>query len=268
MSTLVLKLVLTPALIGTASLAGRRWGPAVSGWFVGLPFTSAPIAFFLALSDGAAFASTVALGTMAGTVSQAAFCITYGRLAAPGGRAGRFGWPGALLGGGLAFALATVVLERLPLPLLPSFLMVIAGLVVALRLMPGEGARTGAAVRPLPRWDLPARMVVATGFVLLLTGVAPALGPKLTGLLAPFPLYAATLTVFAHHLQGPRPAANVLRGLLLGLFAFAGFFLVLAVLLERGGIGPAFAAATAVALGLQAASLWVLRRGPAPRCAP
>ncbi|MCI0656567.1 MAG: hypothetical protein L0170_05790, partial [Acidobacteria bacterium] len=33
--------------------------------------------FFLALSDGTGFASTVALGTMAGTVSQAAFCVTY-----------------------------------------------------------------------------------------------------------------------------------------------------------------------------------------------
>ena len=48
MDTLVLKLVLTPTLIGTASLAGRRWGPAVSGWLVGFPFTSAPVALFLA----------------------------------------------------------------------------------------------------------------------------------------------------------------------------------------------------------------------------
>lgn len=263
MSTLVLKLVLTPALIGTASLAGRRWGPAVSGWFVGLPLTSAPIAFFLALSDGTTFASTVALGTMAGTVSQAAFCITYGRLASPG----RFGWPGALLGGCLAFALATAALERVTLSLTLSFLVVIAALLAALRLMPVAGGRAGAASSPLPRWDLPARMVVATGFVLLLTGVAPTLGPRPTGLLAPFPLYAATLTVFAHHLQGPGPAANVLRGLLLGLFGFAGFFLVLALLLERAGIGPAFAVATAVAVGLQAVSLWALRRGQAPRYA-
>jgi hypothetical protein len=117
-------------------------------------------------------------------------------------------------------------------------------------------------VGPLPRWDIPTRMVVATAFVLLLTGVAPALGPRLTGLLAPFPLYAAVLTVFAHHLQGAAPAALVLRGLLLGLFAFAGFFLILAASIERVGIIPAFAAAVAVALALQAGSLWGLRREP------
>lgn len=51
MESLALKLVLAPALIGAASLAGRRWGPAVSGWLVGLPLTSGPIAFFLRL-DG------------------------------------------------------------------------------------------------------------------------------------------------------------------------------------------------------------------------
>jgi hypothetical protein len=103
-------------------------------------------------------------------------------------------------------------------------------------------------------------MVVATVFVLLLTGIAPALGPHLTGLLAPFPLYAAILAVFAHHLQGPAPAARVLRGLLVGLFAFAGFFLVLAALIERVGIAPAFTMAITVALTLHASSLWAFQR--------
>lgn len=265
MSTLGLKLVLTPALIGAASLAGRRWGPAVSGWFVGLPLTSAPVAFFLALSDGAAFASAVALGTMAGTASQAAFCVTYARLISGDGPFGRCFWPGALLGGCLAFALATAALDRLTLPLVPSLIMVIAVLVVALRLVPADAGRRPVTIGPPPSWDLPARMVVATGFVLLLTNAAPALGSKLTGLLSPFPLYAATLTVFAHQLQGPRAAASVLRGLLLGLFAFAGFFVVLTAFLERAGIGPAFAAASAVALALQGASLWALHRTPWPR---
>ncbi len=52
----------------------------------------------------------------------------------------------------------------------------------------------------------------------------------------------------------------VLRGLLLGLFAFAGFFLTLAVLLEPAGIATAFVAALAVALVLQGLSLLVGRR--------
>lgn len=65
METLLLKLLLTPALIAAASLAGRQWGQAVSGWFVGLPLTSGPIAFFVALDQGVGFAAATALGALA-----------------------------------------------------------------------------------------------------------------------------------------------------------------------------------------------------------
>src|SRR5262249_10571930 len=82
--SLLLKLALTPALIAAASLAGRRWGPSVSGWIVGLPFTSGPIALFLALDHGTDFACDAALGTLAGTISQAAFCLAYAHLASRG----------------------------------------------------------------------------------------------------------------------------------------------------------------------------------------
>jgi hypothetical protein len=61
---LALKLVLTPALIGVVSLAGRRWGPGVSGWLVGFPLTSGPVAFFLALDHGVRFAAAAAVGSM------------------------------------------------------------------------------------------------------------------------------------------------------------------------------------------------------------
>jgi hypothetical protein len=102
--------------------------------------------------------------------------------------------------------------------------------------------------------------VLATVFVVALTAAAGALGPRLTGLLAPFPLYAAILTVFAHALDGGEAAVSVLRGLLVGLVAFAAFFLVLAASLGAAGIGAAFAAAIVVALLLQGAALWLLRR--------
>lgn len=249
--SLLLKLILTPALIGVASLAGRRWGPAISGWLVGLPFTSGPIAFFLVLGHGTHFASLAATGTMAGTISQAGFCLVYAAVAR------RRAWPAAFLAGCAAFGVATVAFSRLTLPAATIFPLVIVALVLAIWLLPRVPADTVTPV-PLPAWDIPARMVVATVFVVLLTGIAPALGARLTGLLAPFPLYASVLTVFAYALQGPLAGIAVLRGLLLGLFAFASFFLVLALLLVPLGIAPSFATALAVALGMQGISLWVL----------
>ncbi len=122
--------------------------------------------------------------------------------------------------------------------------------------LPRRGKAGGA-----PAWDLPARMVIAAIFVLLLTGLAPALGPQLAGLLAPFPLYASILVIFAHQQQGPHDAARVLRGLLLGQFAFAGFFLSLSLLLGRMSIAGAFISAIVVALLVEGVTLFLIRRG-------
>jgi hypothetical protein len=190
---------------------------------------------------------------MAGAVSQAAFCLAYAWAAQ------RRAWPSAVGAGCAAFALATAALVRIT-PSLPALaLVVFAALAAAIRAMPRRRDDPGLRTPP-PRWDLPARMVVATAFVVALTAAAGALGPRLTGLLAPFPLYAAILTVFAHALDGGAAAASVLRGLLVGLVAFAAFFLVLAAILSAAGIGLAFAAAIAVALVLHGGALWVLRR--------
>jgi hypothetical protein len=97
-------------------------------------------------------------------------------------------------------------------------------------------------------------MAITTALVVGLTAAAPVLGPKPSGLLATFPLYAAILTVFAHR-AGAAPAVQVLRGLLLGLFSFAAFFVALGALLEPAGVATGFVAAAAVALAVQAGSL-------------
>jgi len=254
MDTFALKLVLTPTLIALISLAGRRWGPAMSGLLVGLPLTSGPIAFFLALNQGAAFASATAMGTLAGTVSQAAFCVAYSRLAF------RFNWAVSVLLSSLAFVASTLVFQFLTVPLIPLYVLVLLCLVLALRFAVHTTAAPTVSAKPLPPWDIPARMLVATSYVVLLTGFAPHLGPHLTGLLSPFPLYAAILAVFAHRLQGPASAVSVVHGLLVGLFGFASFFLVLSGLLPQLGIAIAFAAAILTVLVIQAAALWILRR--------
>lgn len=153
-------------------MAGRRWGPGVSGWLVGFPLTSGPVAFFLALDQGVSFAAGAAVGSMTGAAAQAVFCVLYGRWAR-----GRH-WAVALLAGALGFAAASVALQRVTLALVPLLALVIGAIVVALVFMPRDfkSARPGRR----PRWDIPARFVVTTAIVLLLTGLATVLGPSLT----------------------------------------------------------------------------------------
>ncbi|MGF6854587.1 hypothetical protein [Paraburkholderia sp. CI3] len=88
---LVFKLLVTPLLLLTASLAGRRWGDAIGGLLVGMPLTSGPISVFPALEHGPAFAAQATGGSLVATAAQAAFCIAYCRLAI-------LGWPTALAG--------------------------------------------------------------------------------------------------------------------------------------------------------------------------
>ncbi len=252
MNILVLKLILAPFIIGSASLAGRKWGHAVSGWIVGMPLTSGPVIFFIALSHDVTFVANAALGVISGGLSLVAYALTYAWLAT------RFRWYIALTGGFLVFAVSTTFLQNLTLPLIPIFLAVCLAITLGLRLMPNDAVEEGDT-QPRP-WDIPSRILIGTSFILLLTGSASFIGSRLTGLLTTIPIYVTILAIFAHRHQGPAAAAHVLRGLLYGLFAFAGFFITLSILIERSGIAVSFLAAIGVALAIQGMSLWILRQ--------
>jgi hypothetical protein len=249
---LVLKLILTPILIGAASLVGRRWGPSVGGWLVGLPFTSGPVAFFLALEQGTTFASHAAQGTLVGIISVAAFCLTYSWLSL------RVGWPGCWLASWSVFFVATLALDQLSLPLPLAFTLVLSILLVAFLLLPRHRGQV-IETKP-PSWDILGRMLIATAFVLILTGAAPILGPHLSGLLSPLPIFATVLAVFSHRFQGATAARQVLQGLIFGSVAFAIFFLIVTTLIVPWGIFATFSLALSGALLMQGCSLWLVSR--------
>jgi len=252
MDILVLKLIMAPIIIGSASLAGRKWGPAVSGWIVGMPLTSGPVIFFVALSHDVTFAASAALGVISGGLSLVAYALTYAWLAT------RFRWYVALMGGFTVFAISTTLLQNMAFPLIPVFLVVCAAIALGLRFMPKDAVEGGEV--PFGKWDIPSRILIGTSFILLITGSAQFLGPRLTGLLTMIPLYVTILAIFAHRHQGPAAAAHVLRGLLFGMFAFAGFFITLSLLIEQTGIALSFISAIVVALAIQGTTLWILRQ--------
>lgn len=253
---LACKLFLVPAFIGTLSLAGRRWGPAISGWLVGLPVVAGPIVYFLAVEQGRSFASGAARGTLSGLASLSAFALVYGRLSR------RRDWVASLLAGWGAFFLSTLVLERIPVPpLLLSFVAVAGVLLLVLRLLPGFDSL--GALPATPAWEIVARMAAGAALVVAITGVARTLGPRLSGLLTPFPVATTVFTVFTHRFQGGAAAARLLRGLVAGSFTLAVFFLVIAATLDPWGIHASFGAATASCLLVHGGSLLLIRRNEA-----
>jgi hypothetical protein len=166
-------------------------------------------------------------------------------------------WKAALLGVG-AYMLITLGVSAFPSGLAAASSLSVAVLGFTLAAVGAPRPQTSFA-RP-PTWDLPVRMMIATAMVIGITGTAAVLGPRWSGLLSPFPVFACVMAVFAHHSAGPSSAHRVLRGILIGSFAFMSFFVVLALALERTAIVLAYGLAVLVALSVNGASLFVLLR--------
>lgn len=247
MAVLWLKVLLAPSLIAAVTLAGRRWGATVAGVLVGLPLISAPVVFLLALEHGTAFGAQSAIGVLVGLVPLATFYLMYGLLAP------RRTWPVCAVTAWCGYAVVALALRDVTLGAVPAFAAAVTFLLLVLALLPGPS--DGSPPPPAPRWDIPLRMITATAVVLTLTGLARTLGPRVSGLLAPFPVNGAVLSIFTQRLEGAPAAGRLIRGMVLASFTFAVFFLVLAERLDRWGTTAAFGVATVLAVVMHGALL-------------
>lgn len=249
--TPVLKILLSPACVVAVSLIGRRWGLAVAGILGGLPVVAGPILLVETLQHGRGFGAGAAAGTLLGLVALTAFVVVYGRASIVVGPIG------SVLVGWAAFLLTVAVLDHVQPPAVLSLVLSGACFALGLRLLPISPTAPSPTVQPR-WWDLPARALAAMTLVLLLTGISDAIGPHLSGLLAPFPIITSVLAVFSHGEFGAARTLVLLRSFLLGFYGFAGFCFVLAITLPSLDTAAAFALATAAALAVQA-TIFVLR---------
>ncbi len=243
---LVLKLSLVPALIAGITLAGRRWGPQVAGWLSAFPVVAAPILFFIAVEQGPAFAAQAAAATLSAVLAILVFALAYAWAAS------KASWQLSLLAGFAAYALAVTGLNWWAPPMPVAGAAVLAALLLAPRLFPTlPDAAAGTAARPS---DLHLRMIAAAMLVLFVTTFSSTLGPQLSGILAMFPVMSSVLTVFSHRHSGAGFAVKLLRGTVLGYYAFASFCIVVSLALGAFPIGTAFLGALACALAVQLVS--------------
>jgi len=235
----VIGMVAASALIGVASWIGKRWGPAAGGWFVALPLISGPVVLTFALERGAQFARQACLGSMLATISLSAFALSYAWCAR------RAGWLVSAIVACALFLASTWALQFVRAPSIGwTFVLACIVLAVALYAMPAGTTRRLNA--PSPWWDVPLRMTVAAALVLTLSSASTTFGPRVSGLLTPFPIISTILVSFTHHSEGAAAASQFLRGLLKGLFSFAVFVLVVALAVTSWSIAATFAVATIV----------------------
>lgn len=225
----------------------------MAGILGGLPVVAGPILLVLTLLHGRSFGADAAAGTLLGLVALTTFVVVYGR-AAPG-----MSPAATVIVGWAAFLVGVALLS--PIRPQPLVSMILAGTAFALglRLLPAP-PQPLAAQGTLPWWDLPARAAAALALVVALTAASGALGPHLSGLLAPFPIITSVLAVFTHAHGGTDQVRVLLRNFLVGFYGFAAFCFTLAVTLTSLGVAAAFSIALLAALAVQAVTFAVRSR--------
>jgi hypothetical protein len=236
----LLKISLVPVVVWLASIAGRRWGHAVSGWISGLPLIAGPISVFLALDPGPAFAAASATATLQVTGAAALHCWAYAWAAR------RFNWLASLLVAWATFIVAAFTLGAVPLPPLGGFALALAALALLLATLPRIPSASGPV--HIPGVELAVRIVAAAALAAAVMLGASLFGPRLSGVLLAFPITGSVLPVFTRALYGPDATARLLAGFVSGLFAFAVFHFAVAVSLEALGAAVAYPLAVVAAL--------------------
>jgi hypothetical protein len=153
--TLLLKLLLAPALVVGSSLAGRRWGARMTGVLVGLPIVAGPILLIACLDHGTRFGAAAASSALLGLLTLALFAVVFAWCAR------RLGWLASLGVSWSACLIADLALARLTVPPVVGFVLVLAAMWAAARAMPPDAGawdsrpvvaprRPSASRRPQP----------------------------------------------------------------------------------------------------------------------
>ncbi|MFF7063714.1 hypothetical protein [Pseudomonas sp. NPDC008258] len=255
MTLFYLKLIVTPLLMWAISLASRRWGGLLGGLLSGLPITSALVMTFLCLEQGTAFAMGAVPGALGGLAAVQATYTFY--LFATR----RLGVAAAVLLALLFYGLAAYAFTHWgSLYLSIAVALILIGVLIRAS---GREPRPDTLARPRHRhrlWEIPLRMVSATSLLMITTSLASWLGPATSGMLAPIPVIAWPLVVFAHVQGGRAGMAAMVRGNAIGAVGVIAFYLVLAGLLEALGVGVTISLAMACAVVLTVGLATVLRR--------
>lgn len=236
---LALKVLLAPALVVLSSVAARRWGPRAGGILVTIPIVAGPILLIIYLDHGPVFAAQAAAAATAGNVALAVFALALIAVV------DRVPWWLTLLIAWTCVLVTDLGLLLVPMPAvvaLVAALIALHGVQLVLRRQPV----TMVAAPGLPWWDLPARAVATAALVLVVTGSAAALGPELSGVLAPFPIALSVVCAFAAAQTGRGGVIALLRGILPGLDGFALFCFTVAESIDRIPGWASFTLATIV----------------------
>ena len=249
---LLLRMAIAAAFVVTASVITERSGPVIGALIATLPVSAGPSYTFLALDHDAAFIAQGALASLPINAATIFMCLTYVVLAQRHGMlmscAGAFAvWIGLAslirqfdwsLTAGLA---ANLIAFGICIPLLAGYRHVKMPLVTR-------------------RWyDVPMRAVLVATLVAIVVSTSNWVGPRISGIIALYPVVFSSIMVILHPRIGGRPTAAVLANSAWGLLGFGTAIAVLHVAVVAFGsvVGLCLALGTCIVWNL---TLWGIGR--------
>lgn len=158
----------------------------------------------------------------------------------------------------IAFCISTTIFNFIDWELWSALALLVFSIFAAANLVKHhEAAHKNQAP---PKWDLPGRIFCATLLVVVLTTVADSLGPVLSGLIAPVPIFLVIFATFTHVQQGAKTTSNLLRGVMVGSAGYATFYSIIGGLLTTLGISATYALATVSSLAVGGVTFLLTQR--------
>jgi hypothetical protein len=251
--TLVLRMAITAAFVVTASIITERSGPVIGALIATLPISAGPSYVFLALDHDAAFIAEGALASLPINAATIFLGLTYVVLAQ------RHSALVSCLSAVAVWIVLASIIRSLQWTLLGGLIVNAIAFAICVPLL-----RHYRHVRmPLitRRWyDIPLRASLVATLVATVVTASGWVGPKISGIIALFPIVFTSMMLILHPRIGGRPTAAVLANSAGGLMGLGIAIAALHVAALRFGSAIGLALALAICIGWNLCLWWWGRR--------
>jgi hypothetical protein len=251
---LLAKLLLTAAIVVTASVVAERAGALIGGLVATLPVTIWPAYVFLALDHDVVYVADAARSGLAINAVAPVFLLVYAVLARNRGLFLPF-----IVAVACWIALAMVV-RSVAWTLPTAILLNVIGYPICLWIG-GTMARVEMPRLQRAWYDLPLRTLLVCALMATILEVSVWAGPIVTGVLAVYPISSTSLMLILHPRVGGRPTAAVLMNSMWGLCGISFGLAALNLSVITLGAVPALTLALAIPVSWNL-GVWLVRRRP------
>lgn len=235
---LLLRMMVAAGFVVTASIITERSGPVIGALVATLPVSAGPSYVFLALDHDADFIAQGALSSLPVNAATIFMCLIYVVLAQR---------RNLLVSCGSAVAVWVVlasIIRQFDWPLAAGLAANLIAFGICIPLLAGyRHAKMPLVTR---RWyDVPMRALLVATLVAIVVSTSSWVGPRISGIIALYPVVFTSIMVILHPRIGGPPTAAVLANSAWGLL---GFGMAIAVL-HVGVVQFGSAAGLSLALG-------------------